>query len=204
MSGHRIGYLVGGQTDMQEPKPPGPVPFRTLKVMSLAWRSIEVFDHLLSGLVMSANNKGHHLTSQIVLKATPLDHSSQVELGPVSLAALEEDIQKDMKREIDYLDKQDALTHEFARYELHRSKDEMAAVAKNLAKRIVDDTNNGPTTWDVVSSNQPKKQRLTKATIIADMDERFGSRSNPIYRDMFGRDFDFWSSVRFGVLGRKE
>jgi hypothetical protein len=203
---HEGLYLVGGQTEMQEPRPSRPVPFRTLKVISLAWRSIEVFDHLLSGLVMSANNQGYHLTSRIVLRATPLHHSSQVELGAVGLKDLEKDIQEDMKKEIGYLERQQASDDEFLKYELQRSEKEMATTARNLAKRIIDGTNNGPAEWDLagsMSSTRPKGSRLTKASIVAGLDDKFGSYGNASYKDMFGRDFDFWSSVRFGVLTRK-
>jgi len=203
---HEGLYLVGGQKETQTPLPSGPTPFRTLKVISMAWRSIEVFDHLLSGLVMSANNQGEHIVSRIALKATPLDHSSKVALGAIGLHELANDLKEDMRKEIAHLDEIGAPPAEFDRFELQRAGAEMEAAAKRLAVSIAGKTNNDPTIWDLpegISAKKPKQPTLTKAMVDLNLEETFGSDGRPRYTDNFGKNFEFWSSIRFGVLARK-
>jgi hypothetical protein len=203
---HEGLYLVGGQKETQTPLPSGPTPFRTLKVISMAWRSIEVFDHLLSGLVMSANNQGEHIVSRIALKATPLDHSSKVKLGAIGLHELADDLKEDMKKEIAFLDEKGAPPPEFDRFELQRDAADMEAASKRLAMSIAGKTNNDPTVWDLpegISAKKPKQPTLTKAMVGLNLEEIFGSDGRPRYTDNFGKNFEFWSSIRFGVLARK-
>lgn len=198
-------YLVGGQREFQNSKVPAEPAPRSVKVISLAWRSIEVWERVLSGLVLSANDEGDHIASRIVLKATPLDHSKQIELGAVKITDLESDLKKDIAREIEYLEQHEVPQAEFERYQLERSDKEFAAMPRELAARIIDGTNNHPSKWDVVegtTAKEPGQPGLTRNSIAMRLETAFGSDGSAQYHDSLGREFDFWTSLRFGVLAR--
>ena len=203
---HEGLYFVGGQKEHRSEEKVEKTPFKTLKVIAVGWRTIEVDDPVLSGLVMSANSQGQHILSRILLRATPLNHSDNISLGSIKLRDLKESVRADTTKELAYLAEIGATSTEFGKFGLNKDfGSQLDSFAAKRAETILARCNND-VAWGVPDGFRAVTGRavpLTKATIEADLEETFGSGGAPKFKDGSGNTFEFQKSIRFGVLAKK-
>ena len=202
---HEGLYFVGGQKEHQPEDRAWKSPFKTLKVIAIGWRTIEVRDANIAGLVMSANNRGDHIVSRIILRATPFAHSKDTSLGAVKIKDLWQSLTDDARKEVACLVERKAPPDEFAKYGLRQDSDDQfdRVVAQRMDNVLAHSNNDAP--WGLPDGFRAVKGRtlLTKPIIEKELEEMFGSSGNPKFQDSFSTPFEFPKSLRFGVLSKK-
>lgn len=201
---HEGLYFVGGQKEHQ-PDDPWRSPFKTLKVIAVSWRSIELLDKNIAGLVMSANDRGEHIVSRIAIRATPIAHSKEITLGVVKIKDLLQSLADDAKKEVACLAERKSPPEHYAKYGLRaNSDDQFSHILPQRMEGILVNTNNDAP-WGLPDGFRGAKGRslLTKPIIETELEGLFGSSGNPKFQDSLGTPFVYPRSLRFGVLAKK-
>ncbi len=192
-------YLVGGQRPMQEHEPASPEPFETLKVIALPRDAIINQEAVLDALIMSANgDSAKPLVSRMVMRATPLSHSSDLRLDAIPIGDLREDLAQDMAREA-------ALSPD-NRDEEGQPLPVPDAVVDAMVKLILRRANNDPSHWLVSpgfhlngAGGHPRAEPLDQVEVEYRLKSHIkGVGLQP--GEPGARPFSFWEDLRFGPL----
>jgi hypothetical protein len=199
-------FLIGGQRPYKDDK--RALPFSSIKALVIRWHDLDRGHALFPSIVLTTNYRGIPILSRAVFRVTAINHSSGLDLGPVPVTGLVDDLISDFEKENEVLGSigdNEAVSRE-ALDRLKRISS--VAEAPALARQIVKMTSNGPGKngkWSAPTGFAKKTgkapQRLTTDVIRSAVSDAFSTGYASEYKE--GDDgpvFDLWRDVRFGPI----